>query len=74
MKTLDKVEKNCAYKIVDFVGEDNDEKRRLWELGFSRGQTVRVVGKSLLNKVTLVEVRGYLLSVKTSTLSCVVVK
>ena len=74
MKTLDVAEKNRLYKIVDFSGEVDDVKRRLWELGFSRGQSVRVVEKSLLKKVSLIEIRGYLLSVRTALLSCVVVQ
>lgn len=74
MMTLDMAEKNRLYKIVDFSGEVDDVKRRLWELGFSRGQSVRVVEKSLLKKVSLIEIRGYLLSVRTALLSCVVVQ
>lgn len=74
MGTLDKVKKNITYKIVDFLGEADNVKRRLWELGFTRGQSVRVLEKSLLKKVLLVEIRGYVLSVRRATLSCVVVK
>ena len=74
MMTLDMAEKNRLYKIVGFSGEVDDVKRRLWELGFSRGQSVRVVEKSLLKKVSLIEIRGYLLSVRTALLSCVVVQ
>ena len=39
-------------------------KRRLLELGFTRGEKVRVVRKSLLGKVRLVEIRGYTLSLR----------
>ena len=39
-------------------------KRRLLELGFTRGQKVRVVRKSLLKRAYLVEVRGFTLSVR----------
>lgn len=74
METLDKAKKNKSYKILDFVGENTSVKRRLWELGFSRGQIVRIMEKSLLKKVSLIEIRGYILSIKTSTLSCVVVE
>ena len=74
MTTLDKVKKNKSYKIVGFVGEPDAVLRRFMELGFSKGQTIKIVSSSLLKKVFLVEIRGYLLSVRTSLLSKVQVK
>ena len=39
-------------------------KRRLLELGFTKGQSVRIIKKSLLGKTVLVQVRGYILSLR----------
>ncbi|MBP3431249.1 MAG: ferrous iron transport protein A [Clostridia bacterium] len=60
--------KNQICKIVGFVGATDSVLRRFFELGLLRGTTVKVVGSSLLRKVSLLEVRGYLLSVRTSLL------
>lgn len=39
-------------------------KRRILELGFTRGQSVKVVRKSLLAKSYLVEIRGFTLTIR----------
>ena len=39
-------------------------KRRMLELGLTNGQRVRVTRKSILNKVLLIEIRGYMLSIR----------
>lgn len=39
-------------------------KRRLLDLGFTTGTKVRLVRKSILNKVVLLELRGYVLSLQ----------
>lgn len=69
MLTLDKVKKNQVCKIVSFCGECDGVLRRFFELGLSRGVKVKVVASSLQKKVFLLEVRGYLLSVRASLLS-----
>lgn len=68
MKTLDKAEKNKVYKITGFSGEKDKVYRRFLELGFSLGQRVKVLEKSFQKKVFLIEIRGYVLSVRTSLL------
>ena len=68
MKTLDKAQKNKIYKIIGFCGEKDKVYRRFLELGFSIGQRVRVLEKSLQKKVFLIELRGYVLSVRSSLL------
>lgn len=68
MKTLDKAEKNKVYKITGFCGEKDKVYRRFLELGFSLGQRVKVLEKSFQKKVFLIEVRGYILSVRASLL------
>ena len=68
MKTLDKAEKSKIYRITGFCGEKDKVYRRFLELGFSLGQRVKVLEKSLQKKVFLIEIRGYVLSVRTSLL------
>lgn len=68
MKTLDKAEKNKIYKITGFCGEKDKIFRRFLELGFSLGQQVKILEKSLQKKVFLIELRGYVLSVRASLL------
>ncbi len=74
MKTLDKAKKNESLKIVDFVGEPDRILRRFLELGFARGEKVKIVALSLARKVALIEIRGYILSVRRKLLERVVVE
>lgn len=74
MKTLDKAKKNERFKIVGFVGQEDRVFRRFLELGFSRGETVKILNCSLANKVVLIEIRGYVLSVRRNLLERVVVE
>lgn len=69
MLTLDKIKKNQICKIVGFCGEFDGVLRRFLELGLSRGVKVKVVASSLQKKVLLLEVRGYVLSVRAKLLS-----
>ncbi len=63
---LGKVNEN--YKIVGFNGKFDSVCRRFVELGFSVGEKVKIVSTSLQKKVFLIEIRGYLLSVRASLL------
>lgn len=74
MKTLDKAKKGECLKIEEFVGDHDRIFRRFLELGLSRGQTVKILNSSIANKVVLIEVRGYVLSVRRALLSRVVVR
>lgn len=74
MKTLDKAKKGDRLKIVGFVGQQDKVFRRFVELGFSRGEKVEVLHSSLANKVFLIEIRGYVLSVRRNLLERVVVE
>lgn len=67
--TLNFGEKNKTYKIVGFDGKIDDVYRRFLELGFSIGESVKIVSTSLQKKVFLLEIRGYLLSVRSNLLS-----
>lgn len=49
-------------------------RRRLLELGFTHGQVVKLERKSLLSHAFLVELRGYVLSIKREIASLVMVE
>ncbi len=74
MVTLDKAKVNKIYKIINFCGENDAILRRFLELGFSVGEKVKVLSTSLQKKVFLIEIRGYLLSVRASLLNKVEVE
>ncbi len=74
MKTLDKAKVGELVKITGYVGEDDRIFRRFLELGLTRGQVVKIHNRSILNKVILLEIRGYVLSVRKSLLERVVVE
>ena len=74
METLDNAKIGKFYKIVGFDGQVDKVLRRFLELGFSVGQDVKIVSKSLQKKVFLVQIRGYLLSVRANLLKKVKVK
>ncbi len=61
---------NKTYRVVGVNGQGK-EARRLLELGIIAGQPIKILNKSSLKKVYLVEIRGYLLSVKASILKLV---
>lgn len=74
MTTLKDAQLNKLYKIKKVVGGDIKVIRRFLELGMLSGQVVKVINKSILKKVYLVEIRGYLLSIKTSLLDFIEVE
>ncbi len=49
-------------------------RRRLLELGFTHGQVVKLDKKSLLSHAFLVELRGYVLSIKREIASLIMVE
>lgn len=65
---------NTTYKIVGFNGNLDNVSRRFMELGLIVGEKIKVCAKSLQKKVVLIEVRGYLLSVRASLLEKVQVE
>ena len=58
------IEKDCPVSV----------RRRLFDLGFTNGQTIQKIQKSLLGKVILVQLRGYLLSIRSSIANFVMVQ
>ncbi len=69
MTTLNQAKKMKLYKIVGFSSENDVVLRRFMELGFTVGERVKIVATSLQKKVFLIELRGYLLSVRAGLLS-----
>lgn len=69
MTTLNQAKKMKLYKIVGFSSENDAVLRRFMELGFTVGEKVKIVATSLQKKVFLIELRGYLLSVRVGLLS-----
>lgn len=68
MTTLNQAKKMKLYKIVGFSSENDAVLRRFMELGFTVGEKVKIVATSLQKKVFLIELRGYLLSVRAELL------
>lgn len=49
-------------------------RRRLYDLGFTSGQKVMPVRKSLLGKAYLIEIRAYTLSLRSSVAKAIILK
>lgn len=49
-------------------------KRRLLELGFTSGQMIKVVKKSILGETYLIELRGYCISMRKSLAQFLIVE
>lgn len=65
MNNLSKAQKGKFYRIKGIkLSAPIKIKRRILELGFTRGQNVKMVRKSLLGKAYLVELRGYTLTIR----------
>lgn len=69
--SLDKGQKNKSYKIIKVTGDDKI-KRRLLDLGFVNCN-IKILKTSALRQVFLVEIRGFLLAIKRTELSRVLV-
>ena len=53
---------------------DNRLKRRLLELGFVEGAQIKVLAKSLLNDVILVQILNYTISIRKDIAKSIVIK
>ncbi len=73
MITLKEGAVNKSYRIVEVKGEEK-VVRRFMELGIFSGQKLYILNKSPLKKVFLVEIRGYVLSIKSTLLSGIMVE
>ena len=75
MKNLLECKFNRSYILAGFDSVLSFKvKRRLCELGFTEGQEIKMVRKSLLGKAYLVELRGYTLSLRSDIIEAVLVK
>ncbi|HIT62385.1 MAG TPA: FeoA domain-containing protein [Candidatus Caccovivens faecavium] len=72
MHSLREGKVNKSYKIMEVKGEEK-VVRRFFELGIFTGQNIVILNKSPLKKVFLVEIRGYVLSIKSTLLGSVMV-
>ena len=72
MHSLREGKDNKSYKIIEIMGEEK-VVRRFFELGIFSGQNITILNKSPLKKVFLVEIRGYVLSIKSTLLGGVMV-
>ena len=75
MLTLFSCPKSKSMRIIR-VSDDCplSVKRRLFDLGFTQGQIVKKLKSSLLNKVILIEIRGYLLSLRSKIADQIIVE
>lgn len=73
MRSLKEGKVNKSYRIVEVKGEEK-VVRRFMELGIFSGQKLYILNKSPLKKVFLVEIRGYVLSIKSTLLSGIMVE
>lgn len=62
------------YTINSIHGLSTSLTRRLCELGFIKGQKIKLIKKSLLGKVFLVEIRGYILSLRRNIIASIYVE
>lgn len=74
MENLSNAKIKKIYQIEGISTASEKIKRRLLELGLTKGQKVVVVRKSLLGKVFLIEIRGYTLSLRKSVAKVVIIK
>lgn len=65
---------NVVYKIKNILGDNKKVIRRFLELGIIKGQAIKILNTSILKKVFLVEIRGYILSIKSDLLSYIKVE
>lgn len=65
MLSLSECKKGALCNIVGIAeGSSIKIKRRLCELGLFSGEKVKILQRSALGKVMLIEVRGYVLSLR----------
>lgn len=75
MKNLLQVDEKKYFTIVGF--DKNivlKVKRRLLELGFTKGQKIKIVNKSLLKMSYLIELRSVLLTLRYDILKYILVE
>ena len=75
MLTLQKAKVGKFYKILKLSEYSSDKiVRRLFDLGFTSNQDIRLVRKSLIGKTFLVELRGYTISLRSSVAQAIILQ
>lgn len=75
MDNLLSVEMEKYYRVVGFDNKIKlPIKRRLLDLGFTVGQEVRLLRKSLLGKAYLIEIRDFVLTLRNDIVSQILVE
>lgn len=71
---LNDCEKNVNYQVVEINSRQTALARRLTELGFVEGARVNIIQFSSLKKTILLELEGYVLSLRASVAEIVKVR
>ena len=75
MENLSKAKIGKLYLITTISNSASIKiKRRLLELGFTKGQFVKLVRKSFLAKTFLIELRGFTLTIRKDVASLIEIK
>lgn len=75
MKKLTELKIGEEKKIIVVDGSAPPKiKRRLLELGFTSGQTVKIVRKSMLGETLLIQLRGYSISMRKNLANYLIVE
>lgn len=74
-KKLNEINKKDVVKLIGFSQDISLKiKRRLLELGFVKNTIITLSQKSFLNEVLLVELNGYLLSIRNDIAKNIIVE
>lgn len=74
-KMLNEIDKKDVVKLIGFSQDISLKiKRRLLELGFVKNTIITLSQKSFLNEVLLVELNGYLLSIRNDIAKNIIVE
>ncbi len=75
MKTLRQAALGKVYQIEDIdKNAPLKIRRRLFDLGFTSGQQIKAVRKSLLGKAYLIEIRSYTLSLRSTVAEAIILR
>lgn len=66
--TLDTLEIGQSAKVTRLTGENSSLKRRIMDMGITKGVVIKVVKKAPLGDPVLLELRGYNLSIRAADL------
>lgn len=73
VKTVLDLQHFSEAEILDLAGS-GELVLRLSELGFTKGEVIRIVGQSLFKSPIYVEVRGALIALRRSEAKCILIR